>query len=141
MIPRKETKYIVVHCSATQAKSDIGANEIDVMHRVRGFDCIGYHYVIRRNGLVSLGRLPEMIGAHAYGVNQISVGVCLVGGYGEFGKFSDHFTGMQDIALANLLERLQQQYPGAQVIGHRDVPNTNKTCPNFDVALWMASRK
>ena len=28
------------------------------------------------------------------------------------------------------------QYPNSQIYGHRDLINTKKTCPNFDVKLW-----
>jgi N-acetylmuramoyl-L-alanine amidase len=47
---RKSTAYLVVHCSATQPKSDIGAKEIRQWHREKGWIDIGYHFVIRRDG-------------------------------------------------------------------------------------------
>ena len=42
---RKETKHIVIHCSATKPTMDIGAYEIDRWHRERGWLEIGYHFV------------------------------------------------------------------------------------------------
>ena len=38
---RYDTKFIVVHCSATRPSQDIGAKEIDRWHRERGFMKIG----------------------------------------------------------------------------------------------------
>ena len=37
---------IIVHCSATKAGQDFTAADIDRWHRERGFNGIGYHYVI-----------------------------------------------------------------------------------------------
>ena len=38
---------IIIHCSATRAGLDFTAADIDRWHRERGFNGIGYHYVIR----------------------------------------------------------------------------------------------
>ena len=67
-------KYLVVHCSATPASRDIGAKEIDLMHRQKGWRCIGYHYVIRRDGRVEAGRPENEPGAHVEGHNGHSLG-------------------------------------------------------------------
>ena len=46
---RKETKYIIIHCSATRPSQDIGFEEIDRWHRAKGWLSCGYHKIIRRN--------------------------------------------------------------------------------------------
>ena len=51
-----DVKYIVVHCSATRPSQDIDVKTIDAWHKERGFDKIGYHYVIKRNGNVNVVR-------------------------------------------------------------------------------------
>lgn len=81
---------IVLHHSATYADQDIGAAEIDAMHRARGFPpfrrpdgregWIGYHWVVRRMGLVEAGRPEALAGAHVRGHNTGTIGICLVGG-------------------------------------------------------------
>lgn len=129
-------KYLVVHCSATQAKADIGAKEIDRMHRQRGFMKIGYHFVIRRSGLVEEGRKLTEIGAHVEGFNSCSVGICMVGGLGKDMKAADNFTADQYACLAELLIKLKEQFPSAEVLGHRDFPKVKKDCPCFDVRPW-----
>lgn len=77
---RKDTKYIIIHCSATPPSMDIGAKDIDRWHRAKGWLGIGYHYVIKRDGTVEMGRKLEDAGAHAEGHNHHSVGVCMIGG-------------------------------------------------------------
>lgn len=37
---------IIIHCSATKAGQDLRAKDIDRMHRVRGFNMIGYNFVM-----------------------------------------------------------------------------------------------
>ena len=57
---------IIIHCSATREGQDIGAKEIDAMHRQRGFNGIGYHYVIRLDGTIEKGRNETAIGTLQY---------------------------------------------------------------------------
>ena len=52
----KKIDSIIIHCSATRAGQDIKAKDIDHMHRVRGFNQIGYNYVIDLDGTVETGR-------------------------------------------------------------------------------------
>lgn len=127
---------IIVHCSATPpSMSDVGAEEIDRWHKERGWDGIGYHVVIRRDGKREDGRPLEKPGAHARGHNANSIGVCLIGGVDEDGKPDANFTNVQYQMLYAELIRLTNLFPGAKVIGHRDV--SDKACPSFDVqAFW-----
>ena len=141
MAKRKETKYIAVHCAATPAGMDIGVKEIDRWHRQKGFLKIGYHFVIRRSGQLEIGRDEDEIGAHVQGYNAVSIGVCLVGGVDadDVSKAENNFTEEQFSTLRTLLERLQIQYPDAEVLGHRDFPDVAKACPSFDVRAWLKS--
>lgn len=148
----KDIKYLVVHCSATPPKMDIGAVELDRMHRARGFLKIGYHKVIRRNGAIEDGRKLFEIGAHVEGHNHESLGICLVGGVekeehverddkGNVVTFKavNNFTPEQFTSLVALLKQLKA-IPGIAkdviVQGHRDFPNVHKDCPCFDVKPW-----
>ncbi|MDB6143954.1 MAG: N-acetylmuramoyl-L-alanine amidase [Pseudomonas sp.] len=149
---RERTELIVVHCSATQAKADIGKREITQWHRERGFDTIGYHYVIRRNGEVETGRRESEIGAHVRGYNLNSIGVCLVGGVDGKNKPENNFGESQFNALETVLHELKDRYPNARIVGHRDLsPDLNgdgkitpneyiKACPSFDVGAWLSGR-
>ena len=80
MVERQKTDHIVIHCADTPDDRDVEMAEIKRWHiEERGWDDIGYHFVIRRNGLVEVGRDIKMQGAHAKAVNGTSVGICLVG--------------------------------------------------------------
>lgn len=151
---REITTLIVVHCSATRPSQDIGAAEIRQWHLARGYQDIGYHLVIRRNGRIELGRPLDAIGAHVTGFNSISVSLCMVGGLLPDGKPADvlnpmafdAYTEAQMTAAHTAIAFLRRLYPSAKVVGHRDLsPDLDKdgavkkhewlkTCPGFDAA-------
>jgi len=128
-------QYLVVHCAATKPSMDIGLVEIRKWHLQRGFFREGYHYIIRRNGAVEVGRPEDMPGAHVTGYNGKSLGICLVGGVTEtnVNKAEDNFTDAQYASLKKLLLELHKRYPKAQIVGHRDL-DKGKACPSFSVA-------
>lgn len=120
---------IFVHCSATDdANTSIGASDIDEWHRARGWDSIGYHYVIPKSGILQKGRLDDRIGAHAKGFNTDSLGICLVGTY--------DFNDKQISTLVDLLYKLMKRWGihTTDLKGHYEV-NSNKTCPNIPGAV------
>lgn len=130
----EHVNLIVVHCSATPPSMDIGAAEIDLWHRQRGWFGIGYHKVFRRDGTVEDGRPLNRPGAHARGFNHRSYGFVLVGGVAEDGKNpEDNFTDEQIEALRTENSILIPQMPWLVVVGHRDLPGVAKACPSFDV--------
>jgi N-acetylmuramoyl-L-alanine amidase len=138
-------RYIVIHCAATPPKMDIGRKEIDLWHRQRGFAEVGYHFIIRRSGLVEVGRPLTQPGAHAQGFNLLSWGICLVGGVdeaGAYGKADANYTEAQYEALSALVAELREKAPTAEVLGHRDLPSPHarlKDCPSFDTRHWFAT--
>ena len=136
--PRKRTTCIAVHCSATGPEQDVGAREIDRWHRAQGWACIGYHYVIRRDGALEAGRPLDQTGAHCQGKNTGSIGICLVGGIEKTpeGKTVSraNYTAAQYQTLGRLVRELHARFPGAEIRGHQDF--ANKACPCFDVAAW-----
>lgn len=126
---------IVLHCADTYARMDIGVKEIRQWHLERGFNDIGYHYVIRRDGTVEKGRSLEIIGAHAQGYNSNSIGICYAGGKDDDGKPEDNRTLEQKATLHELVVELKQRFPKAVVVGHGELPGVNKTCPCFSVCM------
>ena len=134
---RRRTDMIIIHCAATRPDKDIGVAEIDLWHKRRGWCGVGYHYVIRRDGTVQIGRPFDAVGAHAHPYNHRSVGVCLVGGLNAAGQPEAVFEQAQWESLRRLIGDLQDRYPDAALLGHRDV-NPNKACPCFDVQDWAA---
>lgn len=134
---RKETKYIVIHCSATLCDASIDWKTIDRMHREKGWLMCGYHYVIKADGTIQNGRDEEAIGAHVAGHNHDSIGICLVGGVDKDNDPVDNFTAAQKESLARLLLVLKNKYPDAVILGHRDFKEVKKDCPCFDVKSWL----
>jgi len=134
----KSVDYLVVHCSATTPSMDIGKEEIDRWHRKRKMLMIGYHYVIRRDGVLEEGRELGEMGAHVRGWNDVSIGICMAGGIDENGKPENNYTEEQFACLRSVLDYLHKKNPKAIIQGHRDFPNVAKACPCFDVKTWYA---
>lgn len=123
---------IIVHCSATPPEMDIGADEIREWHKAKGWDDIGYHFVIRRNGIVEIGRPVHKFGAHAKGHNKGSIGVCLIGGNNKA-----DFTFEQYNQLNVLVNGIKNMCGIKEVLGHCDLPGVTKLCPCFDVKSFF----
>jgi len=136
---RSKTDFIAIHCSATGPKQNIGAADINKWHRAKGWACIGYHYVIKRDGTIEQGRDEKVIGAHVENWNASSLGICMVGGVNadDVKKAENNFTPEQFVSLKKLLIDLKVRYPKAKIQGHKDFPKVAKACPSFDVAAWL----
>lgn len=143
---------IVIHCSATAEGNNYKAADIDRWHREKGYNMIGYHYVIDLDGSVEIGRPLSMAGAHCIdkglsktSYNSHSVGICYIGGLDYNGKPKDTRTDAQKESMRTLVERLCEKYPIKEVIGHRDASIDKnkdgevtkdewmKDCPCFEV--------
>lgn len=134
---RKNTDAIVVHCSASQNKLTIDRATIAQWHRARGFMDIGYHYVVKTDGEVEVGRDKDVIGAHVQGHNSTTIGICIVGGVNSKGESEYNFTPEQMFSLRKLITELKLDYPQAVIKGHRDYPDVKKDCPCFDAGKWF----
>ena len=130
-------KILVIHCSATPPSMKIGVKEIDQWHRARGWAGCGYHAVIRRNGVVETGRPENKTPAAQRGYNRNSIAICLVGGVNARGKVVDNFTPAQMHALQVEVQQYRRKYDVVSIVGHRDLPGVNKSCPGFDVIDWV----
>jgi len=107
-----------------------------------GWADIAYHYIVDRDGRVATGRPLDVKGAHTYGHNDNSIGICLVGGHGSSSTdaFSANYTDAQDQALRVLINELKIRVPTIKKIsGHNDYTNA-KACPGFKVDRWLANK-
>lgn len=120
---------IIIHCTAN--KGDISAAAVDRYHRSLGWNGIGYHYLIRTNGVIEPGRPLETVGSHCKGHNAHSIGIAYAGGINAKGQPADTRTPAQRKALKQLLAQLRLRYPGAAIYGHHDL-NPHKACPCFN---------
>lgn len=140
-----KVEYICIHCTATPEGLDLNANDVNRMHRNRGFSMIGYHKLVKLNGVVEDGRSLDTQGAHVRGYNHKSIGVAYVGGLDNARKAEDTRTELQQVALVNELVALKKKFPNAKIVGHRDLsPDLDgdgviephewmKQCPSFSV--------
>ena len=77
----RQIDEIIVHCSATREGRDFSAADIRRWHVAdRHFSDIGYHFVVRLDGSIEVGRPLRRSGAHCRAHNRRSVGVCYIGG-------------------------------------------------------------
>ena len=134
-LDKSKVKYIVVHCSATLPGQKCDAKDINLWHIAKGWEMIGYHYVILPNGIVEHGRPLFYQGAHVKGYNDCSIGVCYVGGLNSEGVTADTRTDAQTRAMYDLLHLLKLKFPGAKIVGHRDL-DKGKACPCFDAKYY-----
>ena len=114
---------IVLHHSAGRGTVE----DIDRIHRKRGYTCIGYHYYITRDGEIHLGRPLLVVGAHAKGHNKDTIGIFLEG---DFRK--DEPIDKQIEALILTVKNLMRTIPTIKTVyNHRDLCKT--LCPVIDL--------
>ena len=136
---------ICIHCSATREdwlrlNLEAQVKEIGRWHKMRGFDGIGYHWIIGRDGRILNGRSERVQGAHEPKVNRRSIGICLIGGFGssENDSFLDNYTKEQEDALRNLIAEIKNRYAIKKVSGHNQY--AAKACPGFNVNRWLKKK-
>lgn len=106
-------------------------------HKDKGWACIGYHFLIARDGTVYEGRPIKYQGAHATGDNNIgNIGICLLGNFDD-----RQIPSSQRESLENTVDRLRKQYriKATQLYGHRDFKTTD--CPGRYGMKWIESYK
>ncbi|MEI6235089.1 MAG: peptidoglycan recognition family protein [Planctomycetota bacterium] len=141
----REWRHIVIHHSASTSGS---AASFDRAHREKGWDGLGYHFVIGNgsgtgDGQVEVGYRwqKQMQGAHAgnYEYNQHGIGICLVGDFEHGGPPSP--AQMQSLRKLVAFLQAKASIPTNEIIGHGNVPGRNTECPgrNLDVVAFRNS--
>lgn len=124
---------IVVHCTATEETEDFKAKDINRWHRQRGYQKIGYNYVIDLDGTIEEGRPLGEIGAHTIGHNNNSIGIVYVGGYRN-GKATDTRTEAQKASMKLLIRQLMVLHGLSLKEVHVHNEYAKKACPCFTIA-------
>lgn len=130
---------IILHHSLTKDSGTVSWGAIRNYHiNTCGWRDIGYHYgieAVKGDYEILVGRFENEIGAHTYGWNYRSIGICFVGNYDiEEPKIKMLSKGIE------LVRYLMDVYniPKHKVIGHREaevklkngsIRSPNKTCP------------
>jgi hypothetical protein len=140
----RDWQWIVVHHSATPSGD---AAHFDRMHKDKGWDELGYHFVIGNgtdsgDGQIEVGpRWPiQKHGAHAktpdQRYNNYGIGICLVGNFDL-----DRPTAKQMQSLARLTAYLMKTYSirPDHVLGHRDTGRATD-CPGEHMDMAQLKR-
>ena len=136
--PRQSTDFIVIHHTGfPDADKDSTALDIHRLHQeVNGWAGIGYHYLIRKDGMIEQGRRPNMIGAHAYRHNKNSVGICLAGNF-DLGDPTKAQLQSVEVLLGWLCRKYNlDPLKRGVIVGHRDVNDTS--CPGGNLYEIMS---
>jgi N-acetylmuramoyl-L-alanine amidase len=129
-------KKVIVHCSDSDDSLDFGFKDINEWHRQRGWlspsgiSC-GYHFIIRRDGSIEVGRPIDEKGAHCEGQNSNSIGICWIGRNSP----SNAQIKQLHILCKELIDIYKLQV--TDVYGHKEF-NPAKTCPNLDMDKFRA---
>ncbi|MDC4242499.1 MULTISPECIES: N-acetylmuramoyl-L-alanine amidase [Bacillota] len=119
LVYKNNPKKIIIHNADSYSCS---VYDIDRWHKENGWSGIGYHYFIRKDGTIYIGRPENAIGAHTKNHNSTSIGICLEG------KFMvEKPTNIQINSLYELISDIIQRRNYMPIYGHKDLNNTN--CP------------
>lgn len=133
LYPSRKWKYIIIHHSATDEGDSLS---FDKAHLRRGWDGVGYHFVINNGSKgkgdgqieVSPRWLNQKLGSHcrASSMNTKAIGICLVGNFNE-----EKPTAKQMDSLIYLVNRLRKHYKisFSRILGHGQVPGAKTDCP------------
>lgn len=117
---RDSTEYIVVHHTAGNMGQSV--ESIWDMHVNIGDNGIAYNRVITEDGTTIQGRPDDAVSAAAYGINRKSINIVVVGYFHPDGsELAGEPTEAQIKSLKENLIDCKNLYPGAEIIGHRQV--------------------
>lgn len=120
-------KRIILHHSGVSV-----LQTVEVIHNyhknTRKYAGIGYHFYVRKDGKIYRGRPLEWVGAHAYGSNANSIGICAEGDLN-----TEIMSEVQKNAIKELVTYLKGIYNISTVQGHKEVCSTS--CPGANFPL------
>ena len=119
MSTRKSTERIILHHADAK---NCSAEDIHRWHLNNGWSGAGYHFLVKKDGKVYRLRPEDKVGAHAYGSNYNSIGICFEGNYME-----EDMPETQKEAGQELVAYLKNKYNITTVQKHKDVCATS--CP------------
>lgn len=133
LYPSHKWKYIIIHHSATDEGNSLN---FYFSHRSRGWDTVGYDFVIdngsqdKEDGQIEAAPrwIKQLDGAHckADGMNTRGIGICLVGDFNVAKPSQKQLNSL--VYLVNLL-RDYYNIPDANILGHGMVKGAKTDCP------------
>lgn len=122
---RPSTDMIVIHHTG-ERDIDASAEQIHEWHRNQGWAGIGYHYVIRKNGDVEIGRPEWAIGSHAYGENYHTIGIHVSGDFESAYPSQAQIETCAEL-VADICRDYMIEINRENIVGHCDLMATD--CP------------
>lgn len=123
--PKRIVNRVFIHCSASDNPAHDNIQTMTQWHLERGFKEVGYHFFIKKDGQIQIGRSLEKTGAHAKNHNTGTIGICL------HGLKKENFTQTQFNSLSYICHVINDAYNGKITFhGHREV--AARDCPVFD---------
>ena len=130
MDPLDCVEYIIIH--HTDRNNDFPLFVKGRHKYLRGWDDIGYHYLIgnrrpfTKDGKLYTGRLEEYEGAHAHGYNKNSLGICLIGNLDKNMPTEKQLSTLFSFLKGKIKEH---NLPVSHIVGHNELPDATKSCP------------
>ena len=130
LLARDNTDMVVIHHTGNPTDDDLSAKQIHQSHLNQGWSGIGYHYVIRKNGSVEIGRPLWAVGAHAAGENWHSVGIHVCGNF-EIAEPNQYQIETLAYLVAYVCDNYDLPINADHVVGHCDLMPT--ACPGSNL--------
>ena len=123
----RQVDEIIIHCTASDYPHHDNVESVYEWHVLENrWSAIGYHFLITKDGKIHNTRNIERIGAHCYGRNAHSIGICLTGKT----KFSQEQFNSLKRKVNDLCDA--HSIPTDHVYPHSKY--ANKACPNFTLS-------
>uniref|UniRef100_A0A671LHD9 Peptidoglycan-recognition protein SC2-like n=2 Tax=Sinocyclocheilus anshuiensis TaxID=1608454 RepID=A0A671LHD9_9TELE len=124
---KSPAQTVIIHHTALRNCDSISQlAHIQHMHmQERGFDDIGYNFLISGDGMVYEGRGWGIVGAHAKEHNFNSVGIAFMGNFNDEMPSSASLSALLRLLHIGVLHGHVR--PNVVLVGHRDVAKTE--CP------------
>lgn len=117
--PRSKMDTIVLHHAAAKSCT---VEDVHRWHLNNGWLGIGYHYFVSKLGGIYQGRPEDVVGAHAGGHNDHTIGICAEGDFEQ-----ENMPVVQQQAIRDLVQWIVSRYPGVNIKRHKDLNAT--LCP------------
>lgn len=121
---------VIIHHSLTKDSDTVSWEAIRKYHiNTKGFRDIGYHYGIELVGgeyKIFKGRAENEVGAHTLGMNDESIGICLVGNFDDVKPCDAQLNKLYEL-LEDIFKRYGKlpTYPHNHFASYKTCPGTN----------------
>lgn len=119
---KRKIDFLVVHHTASDSGN---VNTIRAYHKfVKGWDDIGYHFVINKNGTIDNGRPISIQGAHIKGKNTGSIGIAMIGNFENHNPTQEQINSLHELLKAGIKT---YDLTSDKIYGHKELAST--LCP------------